>query len=91
MFRVLVETSHFKNCLNDMYLAFSIEHDEAKKSIFVWEKIIFKKLIIYIWWFWFNIIQKIAILLTSFLWGDVPKCDVLLFFFKFSLKILGKL
>lgn len=47
MFRILVETSHFKNCLNDMYLAFSIEHDEAKKSIFVREKIIFKKLILY--------------------------------------------
>lgn len=26
----LVKTSHFKNCLNDMYLAFSIEHDEEK-------------------------------------------------------------
>lgn len=42
------------------------------------------------WWTWLNVIQKITILLTSFLWGDVPKCDVLLFFLKIFIENTGQ-
>lgn len=64
MFRILVGAGHFKNCLNDMYLIGFFNFCERKNNL--------KKLIL-IWWTWLNVIQKITILLTSFLWGGCAK------------------